>query len=79
VTLLTRVATIKDVEVDLLDLHNALERYARIAPRPAQLVELRYFGGLTNPEAAEVLGVSLGTVERDWRLARMWLGRELAR
>ena len=79
VTLLSRVSLIKGEDVDLLDLHRVLERYAQIAPRPAQLVELRYFGGLTNPEAAEVLEVSLGTVERDWRLARVWLRRELAR
>ncbi len=79
VTLLTRILSAKDESVDLLDIHHALERYIEIAPRPAELVELRYFGGLTNPEAAEVLGVSLGTIERDWRLARVWLRRELAR
>jgi DNA-directed RNA polymerase specialized sigma24 family protein len=41
-------------------------------------VELRYFGGLSNPEAAEVLEVSIKTVERDWRIARTWLHRRLS-
>lgn len=78
VTLGTRGTPAAGSEVDVLDLHRALERFARIAPRPAQLVELRYFGGLTNPEAAEVLEVSKATVERDWKSARVWLYQELA-
>ena len=78
VTLVTEVDATPTPEVDLLDLHRALERFAEIAPRPAQLVELRYFGGLTNPEAAEVLEVSKATVERDWKSARVWLYQELA-
>ena len=47
-------------------------------PRAAKLVELRYFGGLKMEQAAEVLGVSLGTVKKDWAYARTWLRRQLA-
>ena len=69
----------EEPDLDVLAVHHALERFAEIAPRPARLVELRYFGGLTNPEAAEVLDISLASVERDWRLARLWLRRKLSR
>lgn len=63
-----------DTEIfDLLDLHQALERLADIQPRPAKVVELRYFAGLTVEQTAEVLGVTLRTVSRDWNLARLWL------
>jgi len=64
---------------DLVALDDALHALAAIDPRKAQLVELRYFGGLTIEETAEVLGVSTPTVERDWRTARMWLHREIGR
>jgi RNA polymerase sigma factor (TIGR02999 family) len=64
---------------DLVALDDALHALARIDPRKAQLVELRYFGGLTIEETAEVLGVSAPTVERDWRTARIWLHREISR
>ncbi|HEX7087976.1 MAG TPA: sigma-70 family RNA polymerase sigma factor [Vicinamibacterales bacterium] len=66
-----------DVEPDVLDLHRALEELAAVNDRQAGLVELRYFGGLTMEEAAEVLGVSLATAERDWTAARLWLRRRL--
>jgi RNA polymerase sigma factor (TIGR02999 family) len=66
------------VDADVLAVHEALELLAQIEPRQAQLVELRYFGGLSNPEAAEVLEVSIKTVERDWRIARTWLHRRLS-
>ncbi len=62
---------------DALAVHDALERLAALDPTRAKIVELRFFGGLTHPEIAEVLGVSLSTVERNWRLARAWLHREL--
>lgn len=65
--------------VDLLDLDEALTKLAGLAPRQARLVELRYFGGLNEAEAAEVLEVSRRTVQEDWRGARAWLRRELAR
>jgi RNA polymerase sigma factor (TIGR02999 family) len=63
---------------DLMALDDALTRLARQDPRKARIAELRYFGGLSVEETAEVLGVSVATVMRDWRLARAWLQRELA-
>lgn len=63
--------------VELLALHESLDRLADLDPRQARVVELRFFGGLTVEETAEVLGVSLDTVKRDWRNARLWLRREL--
>ena len=62
---------------DLLALDEALQAPSTIDPRKAQLVELRYFGGLTIEETANVLGVSTPTVERDWHTARIWLHREI--
>jgi RNA polymerase sigma factor (TIGR02999 family) len=63
--------------VDLVAVHEALDRLAERDGRQAQVVTLRYFGGLTVPEVAEALGVSVGTVERDWRIARAWLSNQL--
>jgi RNA polymerase sigma factor (TIGR02999 family) len=63
--------------VDVLALDTALEAFARIDERKCRVVELRYFGGLTIEETAEVLAVSIDTVKRDWRLARAWLLAEL--
>ena len=63
---------------DLVALDEALARLAENYPRRSQVVELRYFGGLTNEEIAEVLKVSPATVERDWRYARAWLHQKLA-
>ena len=65
--------------VDLLAVDEALIRLAGIDARQARLVELRFFGGLTVEECAEVLGVSPATVKRDWTLARAWLQREITR
>jgi len=65
-------------DVEVLAVHEALERLAEIHPRQAQLVELRYFGGLTNAEAAAHFGVSRATAERDWKVARIWLHRRLS-
>jgi RNA polymerase sigma factor (TIGR02999 family) len=62
---------------DMIALDRALERLAAIDPRGAQVVELRFFGGLSNEEAAGVLGLSSRTVEREWRVTRAWLRREL--
>lgn len=61
----------------LVAVHDALEALARADARKAQVVELRYFGGLSAEETAEVLGVSAITVARDWRFAKAWLLREL--
>jgi RNA polymerase sigma factor (TIGR02999 family) len=63
--------------VDVLALDDALARLAVLDPQKARLVDLRYFAGLSIPEAAAVLGVSPATVGREWAIARMWLRREL--
>jgi RNA polymerase sigma factor (TIGR02999 family) len=60
-------------EVDLLDLHDALERLAAIDPRKSQIVELKFFGGLTIEEIAEAVQISRATVEREWKFAKAWL------
>jgi len=65
--------------VDLVALDDALARLAALDPQKVRLVELRYFAGLSMPEAAEALGVSLATAGREWAVARMWLRRELER
>jgi RNA polymerase sigma-70 factor, ECF subfamily len=65
--------------VDVIALDEALARLAALDPQKARLVDLRYFAGLSIPEAAEVLGVSTATVGREWAIARMWLRRELER
>jgi RNA polymerase sigma-70 factor, ECF subfamily len=62
---------------DLLALDEALRRLEALDPRKSRLVELRFFAGLDEAEAASVLGVSARTVERDWRLAKAWLRKEL--
>ena len=63
---------------DLLALDEALEQLAALNARQSRVVELRYFGGLNEEEVAEVLKVSLRTVQSDWRLARTWLYRKLS-
>jgi RNA polymerase sigma factor (TIGR02999 family) len=62
---------------EIVDLHEALERLATLDSRKAQVVELKYFGGLTYEETAEVLKISPVTVRRDWEFARAWLHTEL--
>jgi RNA polymerase sigma factor (TIGR02999 family) len=73
-TLLTGVKNI-----DIVALDDALKALAQIDPRKAQVVELRFFGGLSSEEAAEVLNLSAVTVSRDWSTARAWLHREMTR
>ena len=63
--------------LDLLALNDALDRLAAASPRRAELVKLRYFAGLTLPEAAAALGVSQSTAEADWTYAKAWLKREM--
>jgi RNA polymerase sigma factor (TIGR02999 family) len=73
-------ALVESSDIDaLLDLDDALTRLAKEDPDSARLVELRYFGGLTVDETAEVLGVSPRTVKRNWAFARAWLGKELTK
>jgi RNA polymerase sigma factor (TIGR02999 family) len=62
---------------ELVALDEALDRLAALNERQSLVVTYRFFGGLTHEEVAEVLGVSVPTVRRDWRLARAWLNREL--
>jgi RNA polymerase sigma factor (TIGR02999 family) len=62
---------------ELIDLDDALQRLEQLNERQSKVVTYRFFGGLTQKEIAEVLGVSVPTVRRDWRLARAWLSREL--
>ena len=72
-------ATVDPPGIDLLALDSALEKLMALDERQARLVELRFFGGLTVEETAEVLGIAPITVKRDWALARTWLYRELQR
>lgn len=67
----------EDQGLDVVAVHEALDRLAALDGRQAQVMTLRYFGGMTVPEVAEALGVAVVTVERDWRLARAWLVGEL--
>ena len=68
---------VPDASASVLALHEALESFARIAPRQARVVELRYFGGLSVEETMEVMKISERTVVRDWDFAKAWLAREL--
>jgi RNA polymerase sigma factor (sigma-70 family) len=60
-------------EVDVTVIHDALDRLTALDERKGRVVELKFFGGLTTPEIAQVLGVSVATVEREWTFARAWL------
>lgn len=64
--------------LDLLALDEALERCAQLYPRAVRIVELRYFAGLTEPETAELLGISVTTLKREWGFAKVWLLRQLS-
>ena len=64
--------------IDVVALHEALDRLAGLHERQAQVVELRTYGGLTVPETAEVLGIGSTTVDNDWAVARAWLIRQLS-
>lgn len=66
-------------DTDLLDLHDVLNRLEELDPDQARIVELRFFGGLTIQETAEVMKISHATVEREWRTAKAFLKRELTR
>jgi RNA polymerase sigma factor (TIGR02999 family) len=64
-------------DLDVLALHEALEELALLDQQQARVVELKFFGGLSIEEVAEVLGIGHATVERDWKIARAWLRRKL--
>lgn len=78
VTLDDSLEIVPPSSVEILDLDRAVERMAGVDERMARVVELRVFGGLTVPEVAHLLEVSTRTVNDDWAMARMWLGRELS-
>lgn len=78
VTLDDLVVAAPERGADLVALDDALELLGQVDPRKSQVVELRFFGGLTAEETAEVLTVSAETVQRDWRLAKVWLLREIS-
>ena len=67
----------KKRELGLLALDEALTRLASLDPRQSQIVELRFFGGLSVEETARAIGISQATVKRDWATARIWLHREI--
>ena len=71
------MAVSPDPDFNLLALDRALDRLAASDPRKARVIEMRFFGGLTVEETAEALQVSADTVKRDWRLAKLWLLRDL--
>jgi len=72
------IAATEPREVDLIVLDGALDELAAMDPRQSRVVEMRFFGGLSTAEIAEVLDVSRATVDRDWRFARTWLYRRVA-
>jgi RNA polymerase sigma-70 factor, ECF subfamily len=77
VTLTDALAIASEPSLNLIDLDRALEGLAVVDARKARVVELRFFGGLSVQETSDVLHVSNDTIKRDWRLAKLWLLREL--
>lgn len=77
VTLMSQIAEESDSDVDVEALHDALEKLAEVSKEHARLVEMRYFGGLTVEEIADIDGTSPATVKRQWRAARAWLQHAL--
>jgi RNA polymerase sigma factor (TIGR02999 family) len=73
------MAVQKAQNVDLIALDQALNELARLDPRQSRIVEMRFFGGLSIEDTAEVVGVSQTTVKREWATARAWLRREVRR
>lgn len=65
-------------DIDLLALHEALNELSEVDPQQSRIVELKFFGGLSIEETAEVLGIGHATVERDWKMARAWLRTKLS-
>jgi len=76
-SLVDALALTDDPRVDLASIDSALKRLEAMDPQQGKLVELRFFGGLSIADAAQVLGVSAATVKREWAVARAWLQREL--
>lgn len=72
------ISFFNDQQVDLLELNEALDRLSVLDERQSDIIELRFFGGLTLEEVADVLHISLATVKREWNMAKTWLYRELS-
>lgn len=66
-------------QIDVARVDEALRELEKFDPRQSQIVELRFFGGLTVPEISSAMGISVATVQREWALAKVWLHRELSR
>ena len=77
VTLDEAAAVSPPLDVDIVALDRALDGLARVDERKSRVIEMRFFGGMTVEETAEALKVSVDTVKRDWRLAKLWLLRDL--
>jgi RNA polymerase sigma factor (TIGR02999 family) len=77
ITLDERIPMSQEGMEELLNVHEALEKLSSKDPRKARIVQLRYFGGLSVEETAEIIGVSQKTVKREWSLARLWLQRSM--
>lgn len=71
------VSFFQEQNLEILALHEALEKLDLLDKKQTEIVELKFFGGLTNEETAEVMQISLSTVKREWEMARSWLYREL--
>ena len=78
VSLTDTTAVTKDANLDLIEIDEALNRLAKIDEQQAQIVEMRFFSGLSVEETAAALNISPATVKRDWRVAKAWLHRSLA-
>jgi RNA polymerase sigma factor (TIGR02999 family) len=78
-TLAEAVSFPEQIDFDLVALDDALNGLTRLDPQQSKIVEMRFFGGLTIEETSTALGVSVATVNREWRLAKAWLLRELSR
>jgi RNA polymerase sigma factor (TIGR02999 family) len=77
ITLDDALGVFTNPQVDLLDLDHSLDRLSELDPQQGKVVELRYFGGLSIEETAEVMGISTATVKREWGTARLWLIQQL--
>jgi RNA polymerase sigma factor (TIGR02999 family) len=77
VTLDTSALFADTPSLEVVQIDDALNALAKLDSRQVQIVELRFFGGLSNEEVAELLEISVATVKRDWNVARAWLAREL--
>lgn len=68
----------RQIDIDLISLDDALTELSKMDPRKSQVIEMKFFGGMTTEETAEILKVSTATIERDWTVARAWLYRAVA-